>query len=101
MRYVSGKIEKKLRRMFFGGDGHLTIGLAGEARIETGEDEPGSYRVAMTCNNVVIMMSPAEARIVAERYETEEAKKCGVYWIAQTLREVADEIDGKIRQQHH
>lgn len=87
--------------MFQPGPEELTIGLGGDAALDTMEVQPGSLRVAMMRGGVVIQMTPRQARVMAD----DCAKFPGfldadLEWIPHTLREVADEIDAKVRQQH-
>ena len=97
---LSNNMERKLAQMMGPGDDPLKIGLGGEMCIDTGEDRPGSLRVAMTRGGVAMMMTPRNARLLAERFESHpaELEKHNLQWIPQTLREVADEIDAKIKQ---
>lgn len=100
MAWVSTRTEEGLAKMLAAKGGDLVIGLGGEAATEGGEALPGSLRVAVTRNDIIVMMSPKEARALADRFDAhpEQCREAGVEWIPQTLREVADEIDDKIKQ---
>lgn len=84
--------------MMAGPDTHLQIGLGGMAELVTGDTLPGSLRVAMSCNNIAMMMTPRQARALADNFSAqgEKLKAHNLEWIPQTLREVADEIDAKV-----
>lgn len=98
MKGISNNMERKLAQMMAGPDTHLQIGLGGMAELVSGETLPGSLRVAMSCNGIAMMMTPRQARAMAESFEArgEELKVNNLEWIPQTLREVADEIDAKV-----
>jgi hypothetical protein len=95
---ISNNMERKLAQMMAGPDTNLVIGLGGNMELETGDTQPGSLRVAMTCNGVAMMMTPRQARALAANFEARgtELKAHNLEWIPQTLREVADEIDAKV-----
>lgn len=97
MKGLSNNVTKKLQRMFAPGPEELTIGLGGMAGLDTGESEPGSLRVAMTRGDVLIQLTPRQARVMASDFEKHPGyATAGIEWIPQTLREVADEIDAKV-----
>lgn len=93
-------MERKLAQMMGPGSEPLTIGLGGEMFADTGEERPGSLRVAVARSGMAVMMTPRQARVLAERFDEHPGglKKHNLEWIPQTLREVADEIDAKVRQ---
>lgn len=99
---VSNNMMRKLGQMMAGPGGHLEIGLGGNMELETGETQPGSLRVAMSCNGIAMMMTPRQARAMADSFDAqvEGLKAHKLEWIPQTLREVADEIDAKVAKQN-
>lgn len=99
MTGISNNMERKLAKMLGPGDDPLTIGLSGEIGIDDGRDCPGSLRVAMSRNGVMMRLTPRQARILAARYEQHPGfAEANIAWLPQTLREVADEIDAKVKQ---
>ena len=97
---LSNNMMRRLAKMLGHGDDPLTIGLAGEISADTGKERPGSLRVVMARNGFAMMMTPHKARTLAEHYEKQpkELKRLNLEWIPQTLRETADKIDAKVRQ---
>lgn len=94
---ISNNMMRKLGQMM-SAPGDLVIGLGGMAELETGQTEPGSLRVAMTCNGIALMLNPRQARAMADSFDKQgdQMKAHKLEWIPQTLREVADEIDAKV-----
>lgn len=97
MKGISGNLERKLAQMMAGPDTNLQIGLGGNAELVMLETVPGSLRVAMACNGVAMMLTPRQARALAETFEKNPGTKAhNLEWIPETLRSVADEIDAKV-----
>lgn len=97
MKGLSNNARRKLAQMFAGPDTKLEIGLGGNAFADNLETVPGSLRVAMACNGVAMMLTPRQARNLAEALEQHpKMKEAELQWVPQTLREVADEIDAKV-----
>lgn len=98
---LSGNMRRKLAMMFSGPpDARLVIGLHGMTEIDTGSTTPGSLRVYMEMNGVMIVMSPKKARDMADIFEGPlfgaETIQHKCEWIPQTLRQVCDEIDARV-----
>jgi hypothetical protein len=66
-------------------DGGITVGKVLVAGV--------GVRIAMLCDGRLVHMSPAAARRLAADFDTAEALAHDLGWIAETLRECADEID--------
>lgn len=97
MKGTSNNMKRKLAQMMAGPDTNLEVGLGGMADAETLETMPGSLRVAMKCNGIAMMMTPRQARALAETFEKNpDTPKNNLGWIPETLRQVADEIDEKV-----
>lgn len=98
---MKGKDLKKLRKMMrpnAAGGCELQFGVTGAAEVDSvmagaPKDLPGSLRVYMANNGVILAMSAAEARRMAKYYDSPEAKAAGIDDIGATLRELADECD--------
>jgi hypothetical protein len=67
-------------------------------------DEPGvtvgkciipgvGVRIGVMQNGALVHMSPAGARRMAAHFETAQCVAAGIAWIAQALRESADEVE--------
>jgi hypothetical protein len=97
---ISNNMRRKMAQMMAGPDSNLQIGLGGMAELENGETLPGSLRVAMSCNGIAMMMTPRQARALADTFDgrAAETKAHDLEWIPKLLREVADEIDAKVRE---
>lgn len=94
---LQGKDWKKLGKMMADNGAPLQIGLYGEDFL-SGVTVPGSLRVAMERGGIVMLLSPAKARALADAFDkrNNDPGYKSVEWIPQTLREIADEIDKRI-----
>lgn len=66
-------------------DNTLTVGKVPVAGV--------GMRVGIMCAGELVLMSPAKARRMALDFETPEAVKNELDWVAVALRECADEIE--------
>jgi hypothetical protein len=75
---------------------------SGHHRIEIGACVVlgAGWRVALLFEGQLISMSPAKARRLARGFETPEAAVAGVGWVADSLRQFADQVEAATAVKH-
>lgn len=102
MSKLPGKSLKKLRKMMAPAAdeaaNELQFGVLAASDLEdvlagAPKDVPGLIRCYMARNGVMMSMSAAEARRIADHFDTPEARAVGLDDIPATLRDLATECD--------